>query len=93
MNWFVELFTEHTFIQAVLVLSLICAIGLILGKIRIFGVSLGVTFVFFAGIFAGHFGLNINPEMLQVMQNFGPTFGQARMALNPLPPPSLHAIS
>lgn len=71
MNWFVELFTEHTFIQAVLVLSLICAIGLILGKIRIFGVSLGVTFVFFAGIFAGHFGLNINPEMLQVMQNFG----------------------
>ena len=71
MNWFVELFTEHTFIQAVLILSLICAIGLILGKIRIFGVSLGVTFVFFAGIFAGHFGLDINPEMLQVMQNFG----------------------
>lgn len=71
MNWFVELFTEHTFIQAVLVLSLICATGLALGKIKISGVSLGVTFVFFAGILAGHFGLRINPDMLLLAQNFG----------------------
>lgn len=57
--------------QAVMMLSLICASGLALGKIKIFGVSLGVTFVFFAGIIAGHFGISINPEMLSLAQNFG----------------------
>ncbi len=71
MHWFTELFTEQTFIQAVMILSLICATGLGLGKIRIFGVSLGVTFVFFAGIIAGHFGVTIQPEMLVLAQNFG----------------------
>lgn len=54
-----------------MMLSLICASGLALGKIKIFGVSLGVTFVFFAGIIAGHFGISINPEMLSLAQNFG----------------------
>ena len=57
--------------QAVLVLSLICASGLALGNIKIFGVSLGVTFVFFAGIVAGHFGIHIDPDMLALAQNFG----------------------
>ena len=38
-----------------MILSLICATGLALGRLKIFGVSLGVTFVFFAGIIAGHF--------------------------------------
>ena len=71
MNWFTELFTEQTFMQAVMVLSLICASGLALGNIKIFGVSLGVTFVFFAGIIAGHFGIEIDPEMLAFAQNFG----------------------
>ena len=71
MNWFVELLTEQTFIQAVTVISVICAIGLTFGKIKIFGISLGATFVFFAGIAAGHFGLSVNPQMLAVMQNFG----------------------
>ena len=71
MNWFSELFTQHTFIQAVMALSLICATGLALGKIKVFGVSLGVTFVFFAGIIAGHFGISIDPEMLALAQNFG----------------------
>jgi len=71
MNWFTELFTEHTFIQAVTVLSLISATGLALGNIKIFGISFGVTFVFFAGIIAGHFGIAIDPEMLNLAQNFG----------------------
>ena len=71
MNWFIELLTEQTFIQAVLAISAICACGLALGKIKIFGISLGATFVFFAGIIAGHFGLKINQDMLTVMQNFG----------------------
>lgn len=71
MNWFIEIFTEQTFVQAILILSLICAVGLALGQIKIGGVSLGVTFVFFAGIIAGHFGLTVNPDMLNMIQNFG----------------------
>ena len=71
MNWFIEIFTEQTFIQATLVLALICAVGLALGQIKIKGISLGVTFVFFAGIIAGHFGLKINQDMLTMLQNFG----------------------
>ena len=71
MNWLRELFINQTFIQAVMILSIICAVGLALGKIKIKGISLGVTFVFFAGIIAGHFNIRINPEMLAVAQNFG----------------------
>ena len=71
MNWFLELFTQHTFIQAVMILSLICATGIALGSIKVFGISLGVTFVFFAGIIAGHFGVTVDPEMLALAQNFG----------------------
>ena len=54
-----------------MILSLICASGIALGNVKVFGVSLGVTFVFFAGIIAGHVGVTINPEMLALAQNFG----------------------
>lgn len=68
---FESLFVTHSSLQAVVILSLICAIGHFLGKIRIFGISLGVTFIFFAGILAGDFGVNIDRQMLQFAQNFG----------------------
>ncbi len=71
MDWLIDIFTEQTFTQAILILSLICAAGLGLGNIRIRGISLGVIFVFFMGILAGHFGLKINPDMLNMIQNFG----------------------
>ena len=71
MNWLADILSQQTFTQAVLAISLICATGLALGKIKISGISLGATFVFFAGILAGHLGLSVNPEMLSVMQNFG----------------------
>ena len=71
MNWLTDIFTTPSFTQAALVLSFICACGLALGKFKIFGVSLGITFVFFAGIIAGHFGLSIDPQLLTFAQNFG----------------------
>lgn len=58
-------------IQAVLILSVVSAVGVYLGKIKFFGVSLGVTFVFFAGILAGHLGIEVNKDMLNFAQNFG----------------------
>lgn len=71
MDWINNLLFEHSALQAVVVLSIIIAVGLSLGKIRIFGISLGVTFVFFSGILAGHLGLSIDPEMLNYAESFG----------------------
>lgn len=71
IEWFDSLFNDHTALQAVVVISLISAVGLGLGKVRLLGVSLGVTFVFFAGIVAGHFGISIDPNMLNYAESFG----------------------
>ncbi len=71
MNWLSGLFMQQNSLQAVVVILLIIAVGLGLGRIKIAGVSLGVTFVFFCGILAGHLGLRINAQMLQFAQNFG----------------------
>lgn len=66
-----DLFFEHSALQAVIILSLITAIGLGFGKLHLFGVSLGVTFVFFIGILAGHLGFSIDPQMLIYAESFG----------------------
>ncbi|WP_298073978.1 putative transporter [uncultured Bacteroides sp.] len=71
MDWLYSLFVEHSALQAVVVLSLISAIGLGLGKVRFWGVSIGVTFVFFAGILAGHLGFTIDSQMLNYAESFG----------------------
>ncbi len=71
MEWLNSVLIEHSAAQAVIVLSIICAIGLSLGRIKILGISLGVTFVFFVGILAGHLGLSIDSEMLSYAENFG----------------------
>ena len=71
MEWFRSILFEETPIQAVIIIAVIIAVGLGLGKIRVKGISLGVTWVFFAGIFAGHVGLSINHDMLLFAQNFG----------------------
>ena len=71
LDWLYSLFVEHSALQAVVILSLISAIGLGLGKIHICGISLGVTFVFFMGILCGHFGLSIDPQMLNYAESFG----------------------
>ncbi|EJX08917.1 potassium uptake protein TrkA [gut metagenome] len=71
MDWLYSLFLEHSALQAVVVLSLISAIGLGLGKVRIAGISLGVTFVFFMGILAGHLGFSIDANMLNYAESFG----------------------
>lgn len=71
MQWVQTILYDKTPIQAVIIIAIIIAVGLGLGKIRIKGISLGVTWVFFAGIFAGHIGLSINHDMLLFAQNFG----------------------
>ena len=71
MDWLSSILLEHSSLQAVIVISLLCAIGLALGKIRVLGVSLGVTFVFFMGILAGHLGISVDPQALRYAEDFG----------------------
>ncbi|MBQ9568679.1 MAG: putative transporter [Alloprevotella sp.] len=58
-------------IKAVMLISLVCAVGLALGKLHFRGVSLGVAFVFFVGILAGSLGLEIDHDMLIYAEDFG----------------------
>ncbi len=71
MAYFSTLFLEHSALQAIIVLSLISAVGVLLGRVRLFGISLGTAFIFFVGILAGHFGLTIDPAMLHYAESFG----------------------
>lgn len=73
MEWINGLFTTHSALQTMVLLSLIIAAGLALGKIHIKGISLGVAFVFFVGIVAGHFQLSADQSMLDFAETFGLT--------------------
>lgn len=63
--------TQNSVAQTLIVYSAIITLGMLIGKIQIKGVSLGVTFVLFVGILAGHLGCNINPAALDFLKNFG----------------------
>lgn len=71
MSWIQSILLEHSAMQAVVVLCLICAVGMVIGKIKIAGISLGVTFVFFVGIVAGHLGVSVDASMLDYAADFG----------------------
>ena len=71
MEWLKDLLFEPSALQAVVVISLISALGIGLGKIRIMGISLGTAFIFFVGILAGHLGLKLDPAMLTYAESFG----------------------
>ncbi|MDL2310226.1 putative transporter [Parabacteroides sp. OttesenSCG-928-B22] len=62
---------DSPMLQAVVALSLVSAVGLLFARVKIFGISLGITFVFFAGIIAGHFGVTVDKNMLYFAQSFG----------------------
>ena len=71
MNWFQQTLFNTSAVQAVNIICLICAVGLALGKLRIRGISLGVTYVFFMGILAGALGLRLDGQMLSYAESFG----------------------
>ena len=71
MNWFTETLLVPSAVQGVIIISLICAFGLALGKFKVRGVSLGVTYVFFMGILAGALGIQVQAEMLNYAESFG----------------------
>lgn len=71
MDWLINLFSGDGIAHTVLTIALAIMIGLLLGKIKIGGVSLGITWILFVGIFLSHFGMSISPEVLHFVKEFG----------------------
>lgn len=71
MQWFIDLFTGTSVAHQVIALSFTAAVGLMIGKIKVKGVSLGGAGALFVGILFGHFGLRMEPNVLHFMQEFG----------------------
>lgn len=71
MDWFVDLITGTGIAHSIMVLALVISVGLLLGKIKIFGISLGTTWILFFGIFLGHIGLEIDDNTLLFLKEFG----------------------
>lgn len=73
MEWLIDLLSPHNLSLAstILLYSFVIFAGIFLGKIKIFGVSLGVTFVLFVGILMGHFGYTVEEDTLHFLREFG----------------------
>ena len=71
MDWLNELLFEPSAMQAAIIFSFICAVGLALSNIRFRGISLGITYVFFMGILVGALGIKVDPQMLSYAESFG----------------------
>ena len=72
MDWIINLFTNTESVAHIsLLYAVVIAVGILLGKIKIGGISLGVTFVLFAGIVAGHIGFTAPVNILSFIQDFG----------------------
>ena len=71
MSWINELLWGSGIGHSILLLSIVIALGIQLGKIKIFGISLGITLVLFVGIVMGHFGFTMNPDILHFFKEFG----------------------
>ena len=71
MSWFIELLTGNSIAHAVLIYAFVIATGVMLGKIKIAGISLGVTFVLFMGILVGHFGFTVDHTVMHFIKEFG----------------------
>lgn len=71
MNWLIDLFTRNSVAHTALLYSVIIAFGMLLGKVKIKGVSLGATFVLFVGLLVGSFNIAVSEEIVNFLKNFG----------------------
>ena len=71
MEWFIDLFTKPSVGQQVVTIALTAAIGLMFGKVKVKGISLGGAGALFVGIIFGHLGLRVAPDVLHFIQEFG----------------------
>lgn len=71
MDWISDLLFKESVAHTIFIYCIVIAVGVLLGKIKIFGISLGITFVLFAGITLGHFGFSANHLVVDFVKDFG----------------------
>lgn len=71
MNWLNELFFGESIAHSIFAISLVIALGVVLGRIKIKGISIGMTWILFAGIFVSHFGMRVDDTILKILKEFG----------------------
>lgn len=71
MEWLYTLFTGDGIAHTVIVVSLVITLGILLGKVKVKGISFGVTWILFVGIAAGHIGFTVEPQTLNFIKEFG----------------------
>lgn len=71
MNWLASLFTEPSVAQAAIMYAIVIALGIALGKLKIFGISFGITWVLFMGLLFSYLGITINKEIEHFLKEFG----------------------
>jgi putative transport protein len=71
MDWINDLLFKETVAHTIFIYCIVISIGVFLGKLKIFGVSLGITFVLFVGIAMGHFGFSANHQVIDFVKDFG----------------------
>lgn len=71
MEWFHELLFGSGIGHSILLLAVVIFVGILLGKIKIAGISLGITWILFVGIILSHFNMRMDPEALHFLKEFG----------------------
>lgn len=72
MEWLLDLLNNHeSVVYTILIYSIVICVGVILGRIKFFGISFGITFVLFMGILVSHFGYTVNEHILHFIKEFG----------------------
>ncbi len=71
MSWLLSLFNQDSVPHTLLIISLVVASGLVLGRLSLAGIQLGIAGVLFSGLIFGHFQLSINPEVMHFLREFG----------------------
>jgi putative transport protein len=71
MNWFIKLLLEESIPQTVIIFGVVIAIGTWLGRVKIFGISLGVTWILFMGLAISYAGIHVNKETEHFLKEFG----------------------
>lgn len=71
MKWLDSLLFSDSVAHAILIISVVIALGILFGKIKVFGISLGVTWILFIGIIVSHFGFTVNDSVRSFVGDFG----------------------
>ena len=71
MSWLSELFFGQGIAHSVLMFAIVIALGIVLGKVKVWGISLGITWILFVGIICSHLGMRVDGHTLHFMKEFG----------------------